>query len=65
MFFRYIVMAGSAPDARMCRQLIFCRIDIEVNPSIKDSPSTVAVKTFAVRRILRRRYKNGQERRCK
>lgn len=62
MFFRHIVMTGNATDARVGRQLIFRRVDVKMSPLIQGGPAAVAVKTFAVRCILRRCDKYGQER---
>ncbi len=65
MILRYLVMAGNTPYARMCRQIIFYRIDIEVRPLINDGLFTVAGQTIVRRRIRRRRHEHGQERCCK
>ena len=65
MMLRDIVVAGNTSDSRMCRQLIFQRIDVEVCPLTHDGLFTVAGKTIVRCRIRCRHHEKGQECRCR
>jgi hypothetical protein len=63
MPFAYLLVTGRAPNPRMCRQGVLCRIKVEVSPFIHDILFAMTFQAIAFHGKCGNRNHHAQERR--